>query len=179
MCCYEKPLFTEGNNKTFTINYYYEGGTEVAYPSDEVSVASDGTNVQHQLPEVEGASVVDGTTEITLVYKDGSLVNNIYYKKDTQTNATVKVNLEFVNANGKTVVEAFEFELPVGSLTSTTVSDVLAMKDVAKYIASQIEGDFTSFLSTDSGYANIGIKNGKPFADVISGKIEIAQTIVK
>ncbi len=46
-------------------------------------------------------------------------------------------------------------------------------------IAPQIKGDFTSFLSTDSGYANVGIKDGTPFVNVISGSIDIAEITVK
>ena len=40
------------------------------------------------------------------------------------------------------------------------------------YIDPKIEGDFTSFLCTATGYGLAGIKNGKAFLDVIDGKIE-------
>ena len=34
-------------------------------------------------------------------------------------------------------------------------------------------GDFKSFISTDTGYGNVGIKNGKPFIDVVKGTIDV------
>jgi uncharacterized protein (DUF608 family) len=41
------------------------------------------------------------------------------------------------------------------------------------YIQPKIKGNFRSFLSTATGYATVGIKKGKPFIDVKSGKIKI------
>jgi hypothetical protein len=35
-----------------------------------------------------------------------------------------------------------------------------------------IDGDFKSFISTASGYGTAGIKNGKPFIQVVGGEIE-------
>lgn len=40
------------------------------------------------------------------------------------------------------------------------------------YIDSKI-GDFTSFLSTDKGYGSVGLKDGKPFVQVVSGTIDV------
>jgi hypothetical protein len=34
-------------------------------------------------------------------------------------------------------------------------------------------GDFTSFISTESGFGNTGIKNGKPFLDTVYGEITV------
>lgn len=34
-------------------------------------------------------------------------------------------------------------------------------------------GDFTSFLSTETGFGNVGLKDGKPFLEVVYGKIEV------
>jgi uncharacterized protein (DUF608 family) len=45
------------------------------------------------------------------------------------------------------------------------------------YIDSKI-GDFTSFISTETGFGNVGLKNGNPFIDVIYGKIEIKKVLV-
>ena len=39
-------------------------------------------------------------------------------------------------------------------------------------------GDFTSFLSTETGFGNVGLKNGNPFIDVVYGNIEIQKTLV-
>jgi uncharacterized protein (DUF608 family) len=39
------------------------------------------------------------------------------------------------------------------------------------YLKPAIKGDFRSFLSTATGYGNVGVKNGKPFVEVVSGKI--------
>ena len=36
------------------------------------------------------------------------------------------------------------------------------------FIDSRI-GDFTSFLSTDTGFGNVGLKDGKPFMKVVYG----------
>jgi hypothetical protein len=40
-------------------------------------------------------------------------------------------------------------------------------------------GDFTSFISTGTGFGNIGVKNGKPFLDVVYGEITVKNYIVK
>jgi hypothetical protein len=40
------------------------------------------------------------------------------------------------------------------------------------YIDSKI-GDFTSFISTETGFGNVGLKNGKPFLNVAYGEITI------
>nr|HQA00126.1 GH116 family glycosyl hydrolase [Phycisphaerae bacterium] len=43
------------------------------------------------------------------------------------------------------------------------------------YIEPRIKGDFRSFLSTATGYGTVGVKNGKPFIEVKSGKIDVAK----
>jgi hypothetical protein len=40
------------------------------------------------------------------------------------------------------------------------------------YIDSKI-GDFTSFISTETGFGNAGIRNGKPFIKIAYGEISI------
>lgn len=47
------------------------------------------------------------------------------------------------------------------------------------HIESKVGKDFRSFLSTASGYATVGLKNGKPFIEVKNGKIEVKEIIVK
>jgi hypothetical protein len=39
------------------------------------------------------------------------------------------------------------------------------------YLKPVIPGDFRSFLSTATGFATVGVKNGKPFLEVTSGTI--------
>ncbi len=39
------------------------------------------------------------------------------------------------------------------------------------YLKPAIKGDFRSFLSTATGFGTVGVKNGRPFVDVISGQI--------
>ncbi len=46
------------------------------------------------------------------------------------------------------------------------------------YIDSRIGNDFVSFLSTDTGFGNVGLKNGKPFADVKYGTIDVKKCVV-
>lgn len=41
------------------------------------------------------------------------------------------------------------------------------------YIKPRLQGDFTSFLSTATGYGLAGIRDGEPFVDVVEGKIKI------
>ena len=41
--------------------------------------------------------------------------------------------------------------------------------DKILYIDSRIGDDFTSFLSTETGFGNVGLKEGKPFIDVKYG----------
>jgi uncharacterized protein (DUF608 family) len=40
------------------------------------------------------------------------------------------------------------------------------------YLEPNLAGDFRSFFSTATGYGTVGVKNGKPFLEVKSGKIE-------
>jgi len=44
------------------------------------------------------------------------------------------------------------------------------------YIKPSVRGDFRSFLSTATGYGTVGVKAGKPFVEVVEGKIEVART---
>ncbi|MDN5204271.1 GH116 family glycosyl hydrolase [Fulvivirgaceae bacterium BMA10] len=46
------------------------------------------------------------------------------------------------------------------------------------YIDSRIGKDFTSFLSTKTGFGNVGLKDGKPFVDTKFGTIEIEKISV-
>jgi hypothetical protein len=46
------------------------------------------------------------------------------------------------------------------------------------YIDSRIGNTFTSFLSTNTGFGNAGLKNGKPFIDVKQGAINVKRCIV-
>ncbi|RPJ79531.1 MAG: hypothetical protein EHM13_13305, partial [Acidobacteria bacterium] len=43
------------------------------------------------------------------------------------------------------------------------------------YLEPSIEGDFRSFLSTATGYATVGVRNGKPFLEVRSGAIDVSE----
>jgi hypothetical protein len=49
--------------------------------------------------------------------------------------------------------------------------------DQVMYIDSHI-GDFTSFLSTETGFGNVGLKNGKPFFNAAYGDLVIKKFIV-
>jgi len=46
------------------------------------------------------------------------------------------------------------------------------------YINSRI-GDFTSFISTDTGFGNAGMKDGKPFLKAVFGDIIIKNFVLK
>ena len=46
------------------------------------------------------------------------------------------------------------------------------------YIHSQT-GDFTGFISTGTGFGNIGLKNGKPFLNTVYGDIPVKNFIVQ
>lgn len=46
-------------------------------------------------------------------------------------------------------------------------------------IDSRIGDDFRSFISTASGYGTVGLKNGKPFVEVVRGEIPVKKFIVK
>ena len=46
------------------------------------------------------------------------------------------------------------------------------------FIDSRI-GDFTSFISTETGFGNIGLKNGKPFLDTVFGEITVKDFVIK
>jgi len=49
--------------------------------------------------------------------------------------------------------------------------------DKTLYIDSKI-GDFTSFLSTATGFGTVTFKGGKPTLNVVYGNIDVAKTIV-
>jgi len=50
--------------------------------------------------------------------------------------------------------------------------------DDTLYINSRIGNNFTSFLSTNTGFGNVGLKNGKPFVDVTYGVINVKKCVV-
>jgi hypothetical protein len=41
------------------------------------------------------------------------------------------------------------------------------------YLKPNVKGDFRCFISTATGYGTVGVKDGKPFVEVKSGKIEV------
>jgi hypothetical protein len=45
------------------------------------------------------------------------------------------------------------------------------------YINKKIE-DFTSFISTETGFGNIGLKNGKPFLNTVYGEITVKEFVL-
>lgn len=47
------------------------------------------------------------------------------------------------------------------------------------YIEPRVKGDFTTFLSTNFGYASVGLKGGKPFCDVKEGNIPIERIVFR
>lgn len=50
--------------------------------------------------------------------------------------------------------------------------------DSTLYIDSRIGDDFTFFLSTETGFGNVGLKDGKPFIEVKYGKIDVKKCFV-
>ena len=46
------------------------------------------------------------------------------------------------------------------------------------FIDSRI-GDFTSFISTETGFGNVGLKNGKPFLETVYGEIIVKNFMIK
>ena len=46
------------------------------------------------------------------------------------------------------------------------------------FIDSRIGNSFTSFISTNTGFGNVGLKNGKPFLDVKHGTINVKKCLV-
>jgi len=46
------------------------------------------------------------------------------------------------------------------------------------YIDSRIGNNFTSFLSTNTGFGNVGLKDGKPFLRVKYGYIDVKKCMV-
>ena len=49
--------------------------------------------------------------------------------------------------------------------------------DKTLYIDSKV-GDFTSFISTATGFGNVSLKAGKPMLNIVYGKIDVAKIIV-
>lgn len=50
--------------------------------------------------------------------------------------------------------------------------------DKTLYIDSKVGDDFRSFLSTATGYATVGLKNGKPFICVHDGAVDVRKCVV-
>ena len=46
------------------------------------------------------------------------------------------------------------------------------------YIDSKIGNNFKSYLSTETGFANVGLEDGKPFIKVVKGNINLKQCLV-
>ena len=49
--------------------------------------------------------------------------------------------------------------------------------DQTLYIDSKV-GDFTSFLSTETGFGNVGLKDGKPFFKMVYGSLDVKKVVV-
>jgi uncharacterized protein (DUF608 family) len=47
--------------------------------------------------------------------------------------------------------------------------------DKALYLNPAIKGDFRCFISTAAGYGTVGVRDGKPFLEVVSGTIDYAE----
>lgn len=45
--------------------------------------------------------------------------------------------------------------------------------DRVLHLAPSLSGDFRCFLSTATGYGTVGVKNGQPFFDVVSGQVDV------
>jgi hypothetical protein len=51
--------------------------------------------------------------------------------------------------------------------------------DRVLHLAPNLAGDFRCFLSTATGYGTVGVRGGKPFLEVVAGKIEVRETRYK
>ena len=49
--------------------------------------------------------------------------------------------------------------------------------DHTLFIDSKV-GDFTSFLSTETGFGNVGLKDGKPFVNMVFGSLDVKKLVV-
>lgn len=49
--------------------------------------------------------------------------------------------------------------------------------DYILYIDSKI-GDFKSFISTETGFGNVGLKDGKPFFKMVYGNLDVKKVMV-
>lgn len=49
--------------------------------------------------------------------------------------------------------------------------------DKTLYIDSKV-GDFKSFLSTEAGFGNVELKDGKPFIKMVYGNLDVKQLVV-
>jgi hypothetical protein len=43
------------------------------------------------------------------------------------------------------------------------------------YLEPTIRGDFRCFLSTATGFGTVGVRDGKPFFDVVSGQVDVTR----
>lgn len=49
--------------------------------------------------------------------------------------------------------------------------------DLTLYLDSRI-GDFKSFISTETGFGNVGLKNGKPFINIVYGNLDVKKVVI-
>lgn len=49
--------------------------------------------------------------------------------------------------------------------------------DKTLYIDSKV-GDFKSFISTETGFGNVGLKDGKPFLNMVYGNLDVKKVMV-
>ncbi|MDP2989119.1 MAG: GH116 family glycosyl hydrolase, partial [Kiritimatiellota bacterium] len=47
--------------------------------------------------------------------------------------------------------------------------------DKTLHLQPAVKGDFKAFLSTSTGFGTVGVRNGKPFLKVVSGRIDVAR----
>jgi hypothetical protein len=47
--------------------------------------------------------------------------------------------------------------------------------DQVLHLSPAIRGDFKAFLCTATGYGSVGVRNGKPFFDVMEGRLTVAR----
>jgi Glycosyl-hydrolase family 116, catalytic region len=45
------------------------------------------------------------------------------------------------------------------------------------YLRPVVTGDFVSFISTATGYGNVGVKDGRPFLKVVAGRIDVDKIV--
>ncbi len=153
----------EGQEKTFVVNHYFLGGIEKAKESDVIKL-NEGDVYTYILPTIDGATIrtanLVGVSEIAIPYTRQDSIINIFYDKDVITQATVRININWVDENGASQQKVIELEKEIGNLISldtiTSVQNWLTNngREISKYSEDNMDSSLIVKAENEAGDLN-------------------------